>query len=1094
MSNWLSSNHCGRCALEVNERWYPDHAVRERIAQELDRTLLVEASAGTGKTTCLVRRMIQLIIHGRCTVDTLAAVTFTRKAAAELRSRFQIALQEARQANLQGEQSERIANALAQIDSCFIGTIHAFCALLLRERPVEAGIDPSFRELDETGDELLKQRAWQMYVANLIATDDPILPEFQELGLKISWQTTRAHTLSEEFDQLGLEPADLGLAFMNFSRFPDIQEWPCPKVDFTLFEPTRVKLQQFIAYLRSLHLPPDPGNDKLVQRIQWVLRMTRRLMEMPRPDVMRIMEQFRLFKIGDVVQNKWPDGDSKTVLAKWNAFFQEQIAPALQQWRECRYEPVMRALSGAKETYDRLRRHQNLLNFHDLLMITARMLSGRSAVRNYFRKRFTHLLVDEFQDTDPLQAEIVLLITADDATQTQWQLCRPVPGSLFVVGDPKQSIYRFRRADIQTYNRVRRTIENSGGSTVRLTANFRSTPEVIDWINGVFDSLWCEPSDRYRPDNAPLAPGKQKEKLSDSASVLRLIVPERKSGAEMAQWEADAIARSIASSPGNDHLVIVRTGFRINRFADAMKRYDIAYSVTGSSLLNQVGELELLYLCLKAVLDHDDPIALVSLLRSELFCIPDRTLFQLRKVGGHFNYRRPLPATLDDEHAQPLRSIFERMARYANWFDRRPFVVVAEQVACDLGLLARACASREGNLLCGCLMKAFDLLRHSDSSQSQGDQLDMLGQLVACTWTHDGLAVRPTDKPRVRIMNLHQCKGLQASVVYLADPQGEKSRTIDCHIDRSEHGARGYMVVTGPAARDWAAPTILAQPLHWSEFETEERRFLDAESERLLYVAATRAERQLIVSQREKKDEENPWSKLSRKLCDAPLLSMTDLPIANGHSTEQPFNLSTWQTRVFDIEEARARICQPNYAIQALKASVLRGIKQRSSQQYGTEWGNVVHGLLDALAKHPDLDIGRMSLTWLESEGLSNDYQSNLIETIKCVVQSPVWSRSSKAKRRLTEVPIQWLDRCSPLPSVVRGVIDLVFEEADGWIIVDYKTERLTEDASGNSWDALFEYYRPQLEAYAEAWEKLTKTTVTELGVLFTHTGDYRVF
>jgi ATP-dependent helicase/nuclease subunit A len=136
--------------------------------------MLVEAAAGTGKTTILISRMVSLLVEGKSVVETMAAVTFTRKAATELRARFQLELERAfRQSG--GRRRARLAAALSAIDRCFIGTIHSFCGRLLRERPVEAGVDVSFEEMDETEDQLLKQTAWDRYVARLYAEGHPIL-------------------------------------------------------------------------------------------------------------------------------------------------------------------------------------------------------------------------------------------------------------------------------------------------------------------------------------------------------------------------------------------------------------------------------------------------------------------------------------------------------------------------------------------------------------------------------------------------------------------------------------------------------------------------------------------------------------------------------------------------------------------------------------------------------------------------------------------------------------------------------------------------------------------------------------------------------
>ena len=150
----------------------PDQDQRDIVLNELDKTLLVEAAAGTGKTTGMIGRMVNLLASGKCSIDALAAVTFTRKAAAELRARFQVELERASRSAETGHR-KLLSEALSRIERCFIGTIHSFCARMLRERPVEAGVDLAFEEIDEAADQELRRLAWDEYVADLYATDSP---------------------------------------------------------------------------------------------------------------------------------------------------------------------------------------------------------------------------------------------------------------------------------------------------------------------------------------------------------------------------------------------------------------------------------------------------------------------------------------------------------------------------------------------------------------------------------------------------------------------------------------------------------------------------------------------------------------------------------------------------------------------------------------------------------------------------------------------------------------------------------------------------------------------------------------------------------
>ncbi|MEW6440618.1 MAG: UvrD-helicase domain-containing protein, partial [bacterium] len=458
----------------------PDQAQRSLIFTELDRNLLVEAAAGTGKTTCMLGRMIALIRTGRCEHPrNLAAVTFTRKAAAELRARFQVSLEQAVR-GAEGIERRRLEQALAHLEQCFIGTIHSFCARLLRERPVEAGVDVGFEEIDEDADNRLRREAWSELAAR-VAADDP-----QGLG--------------PELDRLGFDLSDLECGFRTYADFPDVHHWPVPR-DGGRLPDLSSAIASLRAYVRHVagfcdRLPGDCGNDSLIPELRRLPRVFSHCDDLARPA--RLMEMLELFnKKRRIVFKEWTrEGaftkeQARAEEGRWNKFREEVALPLLTRWYEHRYGPVIRIFELAREVYDRMRRERGLLNYQDLLVRAAHLLRENSHVRIYFRDRFRFLLVDEFQDTDPVQAEVMLLLTATDPAEKSWRKCRPRPGALFVVGDPKQSIYRFRRADIVTYNEVKEILrqggaEGSEGLVVNLSANFRTSGPLIDWINRVF--------------------------------------------------------------------------------------------------------------------------------------------------------------------------------------------------------------------------------------------------------------------------------------------------------------------------------------------------------------------------------------------------------------------------------------------------------------------------------------------------------------------------------------------------------------------------------------------------------------------------------
>ncbi|MCX7046368.1 MAG: UvrD-helicase domain-containing protein, partial [Candidatus Sumerlaeota bacterium] len=694
----------------------PDAEERRAIREELGVTMLVEAAAGTGKTTCMTDRMAALLAGGHCaSVDRLAAVTFTRKAAAELRGRFQGALEKAA-ADVQGAARERLTEALEHVESCFIGTIHSFCARLLRERPVEAGVGVEFLEADEEDDQQMRLDAWEQTIAELYAGGGAAL---------------------EAFNERRLDPALLREAFLRYCEYTDVEEWPAPAVAAPPLDEALTALQEYAAHIQQMEprLPKDAGNDNLIPRYREIPRRIAQANLAAPADVAEIMERFDTS--AKVIQRAWGAGaegkeQAKAEQARWDDFRARIAGPFLERWREFRYETIMSLFQRGRKIYGDMREHAGMLNYQDLLTRATALLKDKPHVREYFRKRYTHLLVDEFQDTDPVQAQAMLLLTADDPSQPDWRRCRPAPGSLFVVGDPKQSIYRFRRADIVTYNQVKDIIRASGGRIVPLWANFRSTKGILDWVNGVFGDpeMFPQEADEYSPRYVALQSGRAPDDEPEAAPVIRLQAPEDlKNQDAVAEWEAGAIARIIEAQiregrrPG-DFMIVTMTMSRLAVYGRMLEERGIPHEVTGGSALNEAPQVALLRDCLKALAEPDNPVALVAVLRGVMFGISDPALYHFKRQGGEFCFHAPIPDGLPADEAALLRGAFERLRRHAEWLIRLPPAPAIERIAEDLGLAALAAAGPGGTVRSGSLAKAIELIRE------QQDRIWSLAELV----------------------------------------------------------------------------------------------------------------------------------------------------------------------------------------------------------------------------------------------------------------------------------------------------------------------------------------------------------------------------
>ncbi len=1072
----------------------PDDRDRKVILHELKTTLLVEAAAGTGKTTSMIGRMVRLLAAGECSIDTLAAVTFTRKAAAELRARFQVGLEKAFR---EAKQPERalLAAALSGVERCFIGTIHSFCGRMLRERPVEAGVDVDFREMDDAEDSALRATAWNEYVRSLYDNDDPLLGELEELGVEIG---------------------QLSDAFTSLAEYPDVDEWPVQEVPEPDTTAAMAALGRLVAHMEDLAptLPQDPGNDRLIPQYRLIPLMYRQVLRQRKTH--EIMELLDRFKKPAVVKKNWPGGPAQAdeEAALWDELRTVHAEPLVRAWREHRYGPLMRAVRPAVGVYDRLRASAGKLNYQDLLMTAAALLRDRGpAVRRYFAKRFTHLLVDEFQDTDPIQAEVIMLLTAENTEETDWRLCRPKPGSLFVVGDPKQSIYRFRRADIVTYNQVKEIVVANGGRVVRLSANFRTTRPVVEWVNETFENEFTKFPQDCSPEYVALEAVRDDDGASSLSGVGVLRIPkDLKNSDEVGTYDASLIARTIrnaiengltlprtqgetdagiapAATPG-DFLIVTPKTAKLGMYGGKLQELGIPHQVTGGSALNRVKELFLLHSCLKAVTEPDNPMALVAALRGELFGISDPALFAFKEAGGRFSYLSTIPSDLDPEVAPFFEDAFNRLHGYARLFGIMPLVPAVERIVADLGLSVSAAAGPGGVVQAGSLAKALELLRHAEADlRTTADLVTCLDRLVTQEENHDSIPAVPPRSSVVRVMNLHKVKGLEAPVVFLADPSGKSAHPVSLFIDRSGPTVSGYMTVQGTAPGSSAA-AILAQPVGWDALARKEQDFQDAEELRLLYVAATRAGCGMTVTERASYQNRNPWAFFDPRLKGKPTLKDP-----GPQQAAAPEELTvTEQDRVDAGEIIRQRwdtAAQPTYDVQAVKAvSVKRGKFTYSQGEHGVEWGTVIHLLLEAAMLNPDTDLHALAEAALADQGLDAELLTDALEIVQSVTRSEIWRRAQAAERRLVETPFQrFIPATDPdaVGIVMRGVVDLAFEEPEGWVIVDYKSDRVAEGRL----DELTEHYTPQLAGYKEAWEAITGEKVCETGLYFTHPGKY---
>jgi ATP-dependent helicase/nuclease subunit A len=1142
----------------------PDQAARDRICRDLGTTFLVEAGAGSGKTKSLVDRMIALLAGGRATIDTLAAVTFTRKAAAELRGRFQVALERRRATEKDSRVQARLDAALTGLEKAFIGTIHSFCARLLRERPVEAGIDPEFRELEEHEDRILLEKSWDEYQAKARLEN--------EAGLR-------------GLEEAGLTPAELQDAFRMMAEFPEVEAVPGRPRPPDLAA-VRKALDALVDFAQTLvpREKPEKGRDGLQKLF---VRLFRRRRNIGFGDDRSLMESVELCeKKLEVRKDRWArsknedallarkDADrsrsdykdakakaaeaAETMLAAAQTFQEVVAGPALREWREFRHSRALAFVEPAIGFYAKRRRDEGRLNFQDQLMLTAALLRGYPEVRRYFRKRFHPILVDEFQDTDPIQAEILFLLTGIPDTETDWTRLLPAPGSLFLVGDPKQSIYRFRRADIDIYNLVKARVVASGGETLALSANFRSLRPVADWINPLFDpacgGAFPALPDAYQAGFMPLETVRRGAR-GTLTGVRKITIPavpyHRKE--EITEIDSERLARFVAwSLAGNlriddgngsdrpaepgDFLVLFRYKDRMGKYARKLEERGILFEISGSDAFAGNAEIAEVMNLIRALEDPDDHVATVAALRGMFFGLSDQDLLDHRASGGGFCFLE------EDGGRAGTDRVRRAFAQLRGWRDltlRVPPSVALETIIQGSGLLGYLVTAEMGSSRAGNVLKLLEVLRGRETE-------DMISFAAAVAFMDEWLgaesveetSLSPGRRNAVRLMNLHRAKGLEGAVVWLANPVGVRDFEPDRHIRRTGKRPLGHFRFSKPFG--WTSRTV-SQPVGWEESAAEEKTYEAAEEDRLMYVAATRARDLLVVSDYAADlGAKSAWGRLVEGL--AAVDELPECPEVPGRAPSRAPRPRGQKPAVSMAEASRARQDLRRKMAGASMASWLHETVTSLARRAGEGpawakgglglWGSEVHIMLKSLGESwphrggappaaggADAGLLRMARDVLVACGRDPVAFDELAAHVGAIIRSPFWMRAMRATRRLYEVPFsarvgpgdgEYGDLCAavgPVPAaggkpvvpapgapiLLSGALDLVFEEEGGWVIADYKTDRLpraleaagTEDRD-KALAMLVDHYRPQVELYTRFWAKISGERVKESGLYFT--------
>ncbi|MGH9181082.1 MAG: UvrD-helicase domain-containing protein, partial [Acidimicrobiales bacterium] len=767
------------------------------------------------------------------------------------------------------------------------------------------------------------------------------------------------------------------------------------------------------------------------------------------------------------------------------------------------------------------RRRAGELEFHDLLVLARAVLRDDvhgAGVRAALRQRYQRLLLDEFQDTDPIQVEIAVLLGSSDpdAAAKPWEEVAVDPGRLFFVGDPKQSIYRFRRADIGVFLRARDTV---GGRVEQLTANFRTGGPVLAWINHTFDRLVVE-EPHSQPAYVPLHPVRPAPPSGPAVAFLGGD-PHLKSwrADDLRQSEAADVAAAVGRAVGDgwsvydtssgrwrpavwpDIAIILPARTSLPVLERALERAGVPYRVETSSLVYGTGEIRDLLMVARAVEDPTDSLAVVAALRTAAFGCGDDDLFVWRQTyGGGWDHQLPAPP------AAPVDHVVARALAWLGALHRERLWLspgqVLERIVRERRLMEVAFVHHRPRDLWRRLRFVVDQCRAWEEvgGTTLRDYLAWVKLQSAAGSRVIETVLPETDDRAVRILTVHGAKGLEFPITVLSGMTSQLA------------GRPAGVQVLFPPGGGWVLR--LRKDLETSEFKA----FLPIEEQmdhherlRLLYVAATRARDHLVVSVHRKETDtkgtaaallhaagwdpdlveilalDTPMA-LPTTAAAWPAASDRELPALRDWEHSHAAALVTGMRRLAvsatQLAEDAARMAAAETPDGVHKGARDIDLPPWQKGRYGSAVGRAVHAVLQTVDLRSGTGLETAAAAQAAAEGVLG--REDVIEALcRSALASDLVRRAAGRQHwREVYVGIPYGD------GVLEGYVDLLYRDDDGLVVVDYKTDAWRTEAD---LQAKVERYRVQLAAYAKAVTESAGEAVVRSQLLFlSATGESR--
>jgi len=839
------------------------------------RSMVVTAGAGTGKTFVLVEKYLSLIEQEGLRPREILAMTFTDKAAAEMKER----VRETIGRRISNEPENAFWKEVAEeVIIAPIMTFHSFCAHILREFAIEAGLEPGFQIIDEgrtlsihkeAFDHLLKRTKPDSKGDALVRVLAQVEKfRLQEILAVISDRNDRFGTF---FDELSKDQAGIIKQWQNYLK--SVRE---PEVSRFFAEKDNTTAISDLIRLSRRYCGAEDSAAQYLEKVSPCLVDIR--VDASPMELSKAVEGFLSVKPrGRIGSKKVWESDDLVLLRKSKVHLTSvlsRVAPYFSLFLDenssltrstVAFFSDLAIISGEyQHHYNLLKQQESGMDFGDLITLAKKFLhENQDLVSEHLRPRIKYILVDEFQDTDPAQFDIICDIIGE---------LKPGTRGLFIVGDPKQSIYLFRDADVTRFKEAQsRILVNCKGILINLDTSFRSSREVIGIVNYLFEGLFFRAEKPWEFGYEPLVTCDARR---DSPGSFQIMLPEKaESGgtsSDTKEIEAGMVAElihrivesgalpvtdrngSIRPAEYGDIAILIERRTHLSRYIDALSRLDTPYYVHGGIGFYSRQEICDIYNILSFILRPYDDAALYGTLRSPYFSLSDRILFRIMTSPGPVRgatlfermdfYLKQNGNKRETESIKAITRAFKILSGWIEYAGRTPVVILISRIICESNILTIYGAMEQGDQQIANLEKLTGIARIRSEKGGYG-LAELVSDMTSSIGTEERegeAAIETLSKTSVNIMTVHAAKGLEFPVVILPDMGSSREGKLPSILCGERYEVVGVKLPDPDKDYEIAeTPVYTALSLIQKEKESAERK-------RLFYVGATRARDHLI--------------------------------------------------------------------------------------------------------------------------------------------------------------------------------------------------------------------------------------------------------